>query len=290
MPEVIFDIDNTALEAVRSLQITANFKEMEAALSELVEPYKNLIVTEEGIAQAKTDRAKLRKLATNIDDRRKLVKKMYSEPLTVFEDKCKQLNAVIAEGIDNLDNQVKSYEAKAKAAKINALTEYFDNLPKRHPQYMKFEDCVNPKWTNMTYPVETAQTEIENYVLKVDNDIDSILSLESKFESLLLDEYKKTADISSVLLLKKRAEDAEKEAALREAAQMEKAEREAELKRQEEAKKASVKPEPVPVEKKPSAPEYCPKAFRVITSNIAQEEELLSFCLSHQIMIQTIGG
>lgn len=289
MAELVFNVDNTALETVKALQIKANFDEMEKALAEVVEPYKNLIVSEDGIAQAKTDRAKLRKLSTSIDDRRKLVKKIYSQPLVIFEDNCKRLTSICAQGIDNLDGQVKEYEAKAKAQKIYELTQYFDNLPKRNPQFMQFEACVNPKWTNVTYPAEQAQTEIENYVMKVDNDIDAIKALDSKYESMLLDEYKKTGDISSVLLLKKRAEDAEREAE-RKAAEAEESRRraeeerlrvEAEKERMQEQKKA----EQTPVHEVEHAkePARFAKVYMVVCRSPEQEEALINFCKNREM-------
>lgn len=280
MAELVFNVDNTALEAVKALQISANFEEMETALQEVVDPYKNLIVSEDGIAQAKTDRARLRKLSTSIDDRRKLVKKIYSQPLAIFEDNCKRLTSICAEGINNLDGQVKEYEAREKALKIRDLTDYFDNLPKRHPEFMQFEDCVNPKWTNVTYPIEQAQTEIENYVLKVDNDIDAIKALGSKFEPMLLEEYQKTADVSAVLLLKKRAEDAEAEVKRREE-EAEKARLQAEQERiaaaqknQQEVPKVQTAEQTVPASESASVK----KAYMVICKTPDEEEALLTFC------------
>lgn len=266
MAELIFNIDNTALEAVKTLQITANFEEMETALNEVVMPYKNLVVTEDGIAQAKTDRARLRKLSNNIDDRRKLVKNLYSEPLKLFEEKCKRLTTICAQGINNLDDQVKEYEARAKAQKIKDLTDYFDNLEKKNPAFIRFEDVVNPKWTNATYPIEVAQTEIENYVMKIDMDVESIKALGSKYESMLLDEYKKTKDVSAVLMLKKRAEDAEKAA---------------------EAKKAAEqKPVEIPLPEEPE-PQVTPfklnykeKYITVRCTNTEDEASLVQFCTS----------
>lgn len=283
MAELVFDVDNTALETVKALQITANFEEMETALQEVVEPYKHLIVSEDGIAQAKTDRARLRKLSTSIDDRRKLVKKIYSQPLAIFEDNCKRLTSICAEGISNLDGQVKEFEAREKAQKIRSLTEYFDNLPKRHPQFMQFEDCVNPKWTNVTYPIEQAQTEIENYVLKIDNDIDAIKALGSKFEPMLLDEYRKTADVSAVLLLKKRAEDAEQEV-LRREAEAEESRRRAEEARLK-AEKKTVAEQTAPVTE--AAP--VKKAYMVICKTPDEEEALLTFCKLREMQCEWRG-
>ena len=227
MAELVFNIDNTALETVNGLQISANFEEMKVALTELVEPYKNMVVSEEDVASAKTDRAKIRKLITNIDDRRKMVKKIYTAPLVAFEDKCKELTAICAEGATNLDDQIKEYEGKAKREKMQKLTEYFDSH-NEYPQYISIENVANPKWVNVTYPFETAQLEIDNALLRVKEEVSAIKGLNSKYEDRLFEVYAQTHNITAVLKQKAEFEAIEQLA----------------LKTAEEAKS---KPKPAPV-------------------------------------------
>lgn len=212
MAELQLIVDNTALEAVHNLQLKANFDDVESALAELIEPYKNMVVMEEDIPQAKTDRAKIRKVSNSIDEHRKMVKKMYSEPLKVFEENCKRLTAVCEQGITNLDTQIKKYENQAKAKKLNGLEAYFDSIEKKYPEYCSFSECENPKWTNLTYPVEDAQREIENYIQCIETDIDAIKALDSKYELTLLDEYKRKGNVSAALMLKQRLEESERQA------------------------------------------------------------------------------
>ena len=159
MAELVFDIDNTSLETVRQLVINANFDEMEAALKEMIAPYANMVVTEDTMSQAKADRAKINKVSASIDDRRKMVKKIYSEPLKAFEEKCKRLTAVCDSGSHNLDVQIKEYEARSKAEKLRSLQDYFDAHEKHFPEFSVFEQCVNAKWTNATYPIKPDQLQ-----------------------------------------------------------------------------------------------------------------------------------
>lgn len=298
MAELIFDIDNSSLETVRALNIGANFDEMEAALTELIEPYKNMIVTEDDLPQAKTDRAKLRKVSGNIDDRRKLVKKIYSEPLKVFEENCKRLTAVCDQGINNLDCQIKEYENSAKEKKIQALRDYFDGLPKQHPGYARFSDCENPKWANLTYSFEDAQKEIENYVLRVDTDVTAILALESKYEPALLDEYRKTCDVSATLMLKQRLEQSERimEEKRLAAELAEQQRRQAEEQRRIAAEKArqehasEIPPSHTAQQKSVYEDDkYAPCSFNVICRRQADEDALFNFCVERGITI-TKGG
>lgn len=206
MPELSFVVDQTALETVKNTVISANFDEMKAALTEFVKPYESVIVTEDAISTAKSDRAKLRSIANHIDSYRKSVKNIYSEPLKQFEAKCKELTGIIDNGVANLDGQVKEYEQKRKEEKIFLLRDYFDNSVKnmKHPAYAEWDRVFNPKWENVTYKVEDAHKDIDIFCLNVDRDVDQIISLSSEFQLPLLEEYRKSHDIFATFQLQER--------------------------------------------------------------------------------------
>ena len=110
MSEFSFEVRQDALDLVRSADIQANFDECKAALNEMMGPYKSLVIMEADLPQAKADRARIRRVAARIDEARKEVKRVYSEPLKQFEDKCKELTAICAEADSNIDTQVKAFE------------------------------------------------------------------------------------------------------------------------------------------------------------------------------------
>ena len=56
--------------------IDFNFEEMKAELTEKLTAYNALVVTEDSIRDAKADKAKLNKLRTAVEDKRKEVKKL----------------------------------------------------------------------------------------------------------------------------------------------------------------------------------------------------------------------
>ena len=203
MSELSFVIDQTALETVKNTVINANFDEMKEALTEFVKPYESIIVTEDAISMAKSDRAKLRSVANHIDSYRKSVKNIYSEPLKQFEAKCKELTGIIDNGVANLDRQVKEYEQKRKEEKIFLLRDYFDNSVQnmKHPEYAEWDRVYNQKWENVTYKVDDAHKDIDIFCLNTDRDVDQIISLSSEFQLALLEDYKKTHDIFSAFQL-----------------------------------------------------------------------------------------
>lgn len=206
MAELNFVIDQNALATVKNTVISANFEEMKEALTEFAEPYKNVLVTEDAIGIAKADRAKIRSVAKHIDDYRKNVKSVYSEPLKQFEAKCKELTAICDEASSNIDVQIKAYEQKRKDEKLFLIHEYFDNAQKnmKYPEYLTWEYVLNDKWANVTYPIETAHKDIDTAVLQCDRDVQSIIDLSSEFQLSLLDNYKATHDYFGTMSLQER--------------------------------------------------------------------------------------
>lgn len=206
MAELNFKVDSNALQVIQNTKLDANFSEMETALKEFVAPYESLIVTEDAVSMAKSDRAKLRSIANNIDSYRKSVKSIYTTPLKEFEEKCKKLTGIIDNGVSNLDKQVKEYELKRREEKLFLLRDYFDNAQKsmKHPEYISWEFVYNEKWGNVTYAVETAHKDIDNACLSVDRDVDQIISLSSDFQVALLDNYQKTHDVFGTFQMQER--------------------------------------------------------------------------------------
>ena len=200
MAEVNFTVSQESLALVQSTTIEANFDECKAALIEMVEPYKSLIVTEEGISDAKADRAKLRKVSSRIDEMRKAVKKAYTEPLTIFENRCKELVSIIQEGSNNLDEQVKSYEQNEAKKKIAALrNEYIALSDDEVEEYCPFEFIRSDKWENKGYSYDTALGEIKSAIANTKNDIETIRNMGGDDTLYLLSMYKQSHDLSFVV-------------------------------------------------------------------------------------------
>lgn len=210
MAELNFIVDQTALDKIRNTQLTANFSELKEALTEFVEPYKHLIVSEDAISSAKSDRAKINGVSKHIDDYRKMVKKLYTEPLKAFEDNCKALTSICAEGIQNIDTQVAEFENKRKEAKLEMLKEYYAQKEIQHPEYVTFDMTLLPKWENKTTSIEACKEYIDTVIYNTDTEVNGILALKSEWELSLLDDYKKTHDFFSALALHERLTDSKR--------------------------------------------------------------------------------
>ena len=206
MAELQFKVDQTALETVKDTVISANFDEMKTALTEFAKPYASVIVSEDAIGIAKADRARIRAVSKHIDDYRKAVKSVYTEPLKVFEGKCKELTEICDNAALNIDTQIKEYDNKRREEKLFLLKDFFDNARSNmeFPEYVTWEQILNEKWGNVTYSLDTARDEISTACNQVDKDIKQIVMLSSDFQIALLDEYKKHHDVFAVFQMQER--------------------------------------------------------------------------------------
>lgn len=213
MSEVNFAV-TTDLKTLDGFEIEANFAACKQGLEEMIAPYAALVVTEDAIKEAKKDLASIRKTRDSIEDSRKLVKKLYSEPLTRFEGKVKELTAICEKGISNLDKQIKDFAEKKAEEKVGDLLAWYDSVVGDMKEYLPWGKLYNPRWRNTTYSQDTAKQEIVDAVEKCARDVEGILALHHPQEPAMLAYYKECGDLGSVMhrmeQLKKLEEDAQK--------------------------------------------------------------------------------
>lgn len=167
----------TDLSVMNPTEIGFNFDEIKAYLAEKTERYRNLLVEESDIANAKKDRANLRKLATALNDQKIAVKKCFMQPYTEFEAKVKDLIALCDEPARNIDEQIKAFEAKAKAEKQAELAMWFNQIVGAAGEYVVFADIFDPKWLNATVSLESAKEQIAEMCDRYKADVEALESL-----------------------------------------------------------------------------------------------------------------
>ena len=192
--------------------IDFNFTEIKSELEEKLVKYKNLVVTEDSVKAAKADKAKLNKLATAIEDKRKEVKAICLAPYNDFEVKCKELVSLIKAPAVAIDTQVKEFENIEKEKKYNELKAYFDENVKELSEIVDFDKILNPKWGNVTQKVDTLKNEIGDTIDRIREELATINEqfADVPYKSAVISEYCKKYDLSKTLVyaaqLKKEAE------------------------------------------------------------------------------------
>lgn len=143
--------------------ITMNFNEIKANLTENVEKYKGLIVTEESLKDCKATQKDLAGLRNKLDGYRKDVKKEMEKPIKEFEGQCKELIGLIEEvekpiklGIVEFDNKKKE-QKKLKAQEIIANTVITLGLEKKYADQLTVLD----KYLNLSASAKSIVEDIE---------------------------------------------------------------------------------------------------------------------------------
>lgn len=181
--------------------IEFNFEELKAEITAKVESYKNIVYTEEQINLAKTDLANLRKFTKALSDERIKVKNDCLKAYNPFEERIKELTAIVNEGISNIDNQVKDYTEQQKSEKLKKIVEYFNST--EHPEWLYLESIFNDKWLNASVTMKKVEEEINARLEQIVKDIE-ILSEMPEFSFEAKEAYKNTLDVNKAITEGKR--------------------------------------------------------------------------------------
>lgn len=223
-------IENDGLNGI------ANFEPLKAWALEQVSAYKGLIVEEDGIASAKTDCAKLRKIAKSASDYRISIKKEHEAKISKTMEQLKEITDIFNGAAADIDAQVKEFDEKRKEEKCSAIGKiYTDNIQDME-QFLPLQKIWNEKWMNKGYSLESIKKEIKAIVESAQDSINTIQALGTKYESQMISAYLVSFQMNDAL--KKKAEleqiDAEMERRRKEKEEAE------EQRRKEEEAKASV--------------------------------------------------
>ncbi len=209
----------TDLEKSLPAQIDFNFDALKTALTESVERYNNLVVTEDAIQSAKKDRANLNNLVKALDGKRIEVKKQCLVPYEDFERKIKELTALVGKPILAIDNQVKAFEQAKVAEKRGAIERFYNDNASDVSELVPLDRIVNPKWANATVPLLQVTQDLLDRAAKVRNDLKLIATIGGEYATQMQDTHLRTLDMSAALADKKRLE--EQAAALKKVAPVE---------------------------------------------------------------------
>lgn len=152
------------LEVSKQLPVlNANFEDVKASLTETLNKFKGIVVTEEGLKDCKVTQKELSSLRVKIDTYRKTIKKEVLVPVTEFEGKCKELEALIIEvenpikeGINVFDNQ------RREEKRIKAL-EFISEAIESHELKPKYANQLNvlDKYVGLSGSVKAVKEDID---------------------------------------------------------------------------------------------------------------------------------
>lgn len=190
---------NTALPKV----IGFNFDELKAELTQRLDYYNSLVVTEDTIKEGKAERAKLSKLRETVEAKRKEVKREYMAPYTDFESKVKELVAIIDAPIAAIDGQLKAFDDLRREDKRAEIRKAYETIvPADIQAIVPLERIFDPKWLNATVKTKAVEAELTAMVQQTEDDLQVLDMVEPEFAAAVRARYMETLNIGAALRYK----------------------------------------------------------------------------------------
>lgn len=143
--------------------IQVNFEEMKKALADTMEQYSGIIVTEDSLSACRAEQKKLASIRTKIDNYRKEKKKEMSEPITEFENQCKELMSLVIDAENPIKEGIKKFDDKRREEKRQKALELIQEIVQTHELNEKYASrlTVLDKYMNLTASVKSVKEDIE---------------------------------------------------------------------------------------------------------------------------------
>ena len=189
-------IMTTDMETAIPQTLTWNHEELKKELSDRLQYYKSLVVTEDTIKEGKEDRAKLNKLREALEARRKEIKKQCLIPYNSFEAEEKELIALIDEPIAYIDGQLAEFEKKRREEKHQKISESYDTIvPDTLKNIIPLERIFDDKWLNAGTTMKKIEEALTDRVNRTEADMMILDTVEPEYISAVRENYVRTLDI-----------------------------------------------------------------------------------------------
>ena len=201
--------------------VVFNYESLKKDLTNALTDYQGRIYTEDMIAEAKSDKAKLNALKKALSDERVARKKEFEAPFKTFEDQIKDLCGIIDNVTSGISEQLDAYEQKRIEEKKTAIREMFSEIAAEYDalDFITLDKIYNAKWENKTATDKAIATEITGHFEQAIRDLEVIAQMPN-FSFEAKEVYKRTLDLNQAIAEGKRMNDiaeAKRQDALRKA-------------------------------------------------------------------------
>ena len=157
--------------------IEANFDALEKRVRKTVELYEGAtydLTKADKIKEAKNDRSYLNGLKSEIEERRKAVKREYNKPLAAFEKRCKEITSIIDGASDGIKAQLDGAEERRRAGARAVLEAHYREFAELLAPVVPYERLHDDKWLNKSFGEVKAKKALEEKVSAVARDWDTL--------------------------------------------------------------------------------------------------------------------
>lgn len=201
-------------------EIQWNYEELKQQLEAGLANYKGLAYSDDQIGDAKKDRAKLNKLADAIDGKRKEMKALYLQPYEAFEAQAKELVGMVKATVQEIDGQIKAYEAEKRRQKQEAIEAQYRAMIGNLAELVPYERLHNPRWLNVSAGMGAICQELGNKIDRITAGLAAIdgLQLPPELAGPVKSTFLRDFDLAAALAEKDRLQQQQEELARYEAA------------------------------------------------------------------------
>ena len=152
-----------------------NFDELKSDLTTALADFENRVYTEDTIAEAKEDRAKLNKLKKAINDQRIAREKESMQPFNEFKAQAKELCDMIDTASSGIGEQLEAFNQKRLAEKTSHIQSLFNDVASNYDiPFITLEKVMNDKWLNKPTSDKAIVEEITAVFEKAIKDLEVI--------------------------------------------------------------------------------------------------------------------
>lgn len=201
MSTEIMTLDDAQIVVKQGVVEFNGFVTLKGQAIQLSEQITQVEVTDENIQSSKKLLAAVNKRVKEIEDRRIAIKKELLEPYTEFESQVKEIVGIVKDADNIVRSQLKDLEEKERATKEDNIREIFN---KRFAHYdfgnmFDYIDFIKPQHLNKSVSMKTVETEMVEWLERIDADIKVINSLPNAED--VLTEYHDTKDVTVALTI-----------------------------------------------------------------------------------------
>ncbi|MDL2214440.1 DUF1351 domain-containing protein, partial [Clostridia bacterium OttesenSCG-928-O13] len=130
--------------------IEFNFEPLKKELTATLEKYDGVVVTKEGIKDAKRTRADLNHFKKSLNDTRIAIGRMWNRPYESFKAQVDELISMVDQPAAAIDAQIKDFDTAEQDEKRAAITSFYSQNIKELQDVLPIERIWDDKWLNKT--------------------------------------------------------------------------------------------------------------------------------------------
>lgn len=171
-------------------QILSNIEEVRQWAVSQTETDRSLkLVSDDDFDTAKKRCAEINKVVQRIDDKRKEVKKAYTEPYDIFEKKLKEVTAVLTDAKNNLWGQIKEAEEAVKREKDAKYRDYYEKVTADLTYKPSYERIFKTEWLNKGTTEKSVYADIDGQLEGYNKEVATIKAVGGEYTSAMLSYY-----------------------------------------------------------------------------------------------------